>query len=344
MRGRNLCFFLDGTNAFAGGASGPSTNVYKLSCMLDDKSKSLRDQIIFYFPGTGSESPSYLKGSTLFGNFVEHICRQVYVSIATNYRDGDRIYLFGWSRGAASCRILASIISNYGLIKPHAIENLHTIWNMIANADLKEIPRDESKFVYPDISGLSLFDTVAFWSDKYFINKVLGTRNTRKFSANSLIVESHVGFAFHIASIDEQNPLFPLIPFTGVKEYKTKLLQIFTPGGHGDIGGSKSTLSSYISLMTMKSLLSKYSDLKFLSKVHSQLEWSELNKFMSVKRNFSTFGDWQNSRRRLRDYDFESLQSFDYIHPIVKKITGRPVKNINKCLKYNFKYIMKRQN
>jgi len=44
-----------------------------------------------------------------------------YRFLANHYEDGDRIYLFGFSRGAYTVRVLAGLIHKVGLISPQQV-------------------------------------------------------------------------------------------------------------------------------------------------------------------------------------------------------------------------------
>ena len=44
--------------------------------------------------------------------------RDAYVFVMNNFREGDQLFLFGFSRGAYSARAVASVLHMYGLIRP----------------------------------------------------------------------------------------------------------------------------------------------------------------------------------------------------------------------------------
>lgn len=118
---RNLVICCDGTaNEFAA----DKTNVVKLFSLLvqDD------EQIAFYHPGLGTmEPPGALTNigrklrralGRAIGWGLEHDLAAAYIYIMKNYRPGDRLFLFGFSRGAYTARALASLLSMYGLFPP----------------------------------------------------------------------------------------------------------------------------------------------------------------------------------------------------------------------------------
>ncbi|KAL0958322.1 hypothetical protein HGRIS_000467 [Hohenbuehelia grisea] len=118
--GRNLVVCIDGTaNQF----SKKNTNVVELYSRLtkDDK------QLTYYDSGIGTyakEEWSY----TYFKQRVNHkideaiawnfkrIILSAYQWLSENYRDGDRIFLFGFSRGAYQVRVIAGMIDRVGLL------------------------------------------------------------------------------------------------------------------------------------------------------------------------------------------------------------------------------------
>ena len=108
---RIICFS-DGTGNSA--AKLFKTNVYRAYEALD---KSRADQIAHYDDGVGSSSFRPLAAiGGVFGYGLARNVRSLYAFICTHYNPGDQIYLFGFSRGAFTVRILAGLIANQGII------------------------------------------------------------------------------------------------------------------------------------------------------------------------------------------------------------------------------------
>ena len=57
-----------------------------------------------------------LTGYGLFANVLD-----AYRFLATQYVDGDEIYMLGFSRGAYTVRVLAGFIQTIGLLAPHQL-------------------------------------------------------------------------------------------------------------------------------------------------------------------------------------------------------------------------------
>ena len=118
---RNIVLCCDGTaNEFTVNR----TNVVKLyyALALDDPHR----QIAYYHPGLGTMEPSgaltdigrrttMLLGK-VFGYGLSADIRDAYVYLMNRFETGDRVFLFGFSRGAYTARAVASLLRMYGLL------------------------------------------------------------------------------------------------------------------------------------------------------------------------------------------------------------------------------------
>ncbi|KAF9229239.1 hypothetical protein BS17DRAFT_10792 [Gyrodon lividus] len=96
------------------------TNVLKLSRALnhvDERTGTSIAQVVFYQSGVGS-SPNfyseYIQGAT-GASLVEKV-QEAYAFIAQNFHPGDEIFLFGFSRGAYTARMVAMFIGAIGVL------------------------------------------------------------------------------------------------------------------------------------------------------------------------------------------------------------------------------------
>ncbi len=131
---RNLIVCCDGTGNRFGTRN---TNVAKLCSVIE---RDPEQQILFYDPGVGTmgDASRWTRfGKALsravdgaIGRTVKQNVGEAYAFLAHHYRPDDRIFLFGFSRGAYTVRALAGILHAYGLIQG-ANENLFPyIWAM----------------------------------------------------------------------------------------------------------------------------------------------------------------------------------------------------------------------
>ncbi|HDY68318.1 MAG TPA: DUF2235 domain-containing protein [Candidatus Scalindua sp.] len=123
---RNIVLCSDGTGSK--GFQKRGTNVYKLFEAVDLHGHGVGPnspkQITFYDDGVGTETAKWRKilGSA-FGLGLSKNVKQLYANLVRTYKEGDRIYLFGFSRGAFTVRTLAGLINTYGIIDRRHLEN-----------------------------------------------------------------------------------------------------------------------------------------------------------------------------------------------------------------------------
>jgi uncharacterized protein (DUF2235 family) len=108
---RKFVLFADGTgNAF----TTQESNVWRLYEALD---RTKPDQVAYYIKGVGTSGwrpLAALDGATGFG--VPSNVRKLYKFLCWNWRPGDEIYIFGFSRGAFTARTLSGLIGSQGLV------------------------------------------------------------------------------------------------------------------------------------------------------------------------------------------------------------------------------------
>lgn len=261
---KNIVVCCDGTaNEFAQNR----TNVIKMYSVLRH---DLPSQMTFYHPGIGtmepfgSLSPVTRKLTRLLGMAVgyglENDIRDAYAFLIQTYSPGDRIYLFGFSRGAFTVRAVASLIHWYGLIRkdnepliPYAIRMLMAIQKADGNKDavgqyfdLAEQFRETMACAKPTIRFVGVWDTVSSvgWID---------TPLHLPAEANNPDIE----IGRHAVSIDEHRAFFrshlwqpssdPSKP-SGPRDIK----QVWFPGVHCDVGGGYAEDCSGISKYALK--------------------------------------------------------------------------------------------
>lgn len=115
---RNIVVLSDGTGNSAGKLS--RTNVWRVYETLDlaDPAKPMIPrQFAFYDNGVGTSSfkPLAVLGGA-FGWGLARNVQDLYTFICRTYRPGDRIYAFGFSRGAFTIRVLVAMLMSQGLV------------------------------------------------------------------------------------------------------------------------------------------------------------------------------------------------------------------------------------
>jgi uncharacterized protein (DUF2235 family) len=123
---KNIVILSDGTGQEGG--KGHDTNVYKLFRMLEDRTDR---QIVFYDQGLGTNGDR-LSGM-IFGAGIDTNILQCYRFLFDHYQSGDRLFLFGFSRGAATVRSLASFIHYFGILPTARPELIRQAYNIYKN-------------------------------------------------------------------------------------------------------------------------------------------------------------------------------------------------------------------
>ncbi|TVY83337.1 Uncharacterized protein LSUE1_G002072 [Lachnellula suecica] len=260
----------DGTwySADKGDASVPS-NVARFSRMLATTGQTAEgrniEQVVYYQTGvgTGSLSPVEKLAGGAFGAGLEENIITAYHFIATNWNDGDEIYLFGFSRGAYTARALASVLTGMGVLyavdleyfrelyhhfKEHGDSIYFTDGSPEANQNAKhgkhkhEVPEVQEKLTSmpkpAEVTVIGVWDTVgslglpdSFWT------KLLGGNRGKEFYNTAL--NKHIKHAFHALSLDEHRGAFtPTLWYLDAEiENTCDLRQCWFPGFHSDIGG-----------------------------------------------------------------------------------------------------------
>jgi uncharacterized protein (DUF2235 family) len=104
------------------------SNVLKLYRVLRKTGKTVPRQVVFYDPGVGTlarpdpwtkfRQDVLTTFGLMTGYGLDDNVLAAYTFLINNYEDGDDIYLFGFSRGAYTVRMLAGLIHRVGLLAP----------------------------------------------------------------------------------------------------------------------------------------------------------------------------------------------------------------------------------
>jgi len=233
--GRNLVFVSDGTLSTL--SPGEETNAGLLYRLLDEIGPRPWQQVD-YDPGVqGTGWRKWLNAITGMGINLA-IC-QGYSFLASRYRPGDRIYLFGFSRGAYAVRSLAGMIGAVGLLRREEAtqRNVRRAFRLYerdgsgaAKADF--IARRCHDAIRIEMVGV--WDTVKTLGLPYPVLSRLG-RMATGFHDHAL--GPHIGHGYHALAIDEDRTAFAPILWQRSEHWQGRLEQAWFPGAHADVGG-----------------------------------------------------------------------------------------------------------
>lgn len=182
-----------------------------------------RNQVKFYHSGVGEKVGKLnrtIYGAT--GKGVFSAVREGWNNIYSNYEDGDKIYIFGFSRGAYSAKHLASMIVRYGL-QAYKGRLEATFEDYIATSNTP------CTLIRQTVHFLGMFDCVP-GNDLYMLKD-------RSFHLNSPILEDGILNVRHAVAEHERRYSFrPLLFEHGSR---SSFKQCWFPGFHSDVGGHK---------------------------------------------------------------------------------------------------------
>ena len=116
---KNIVVCSDGTGN--SGGKGRGTNVWRIFNAVDRNHKDCQ-QITYYDDGVGTHNVRLLRlFGGAFGWGLSRNIREAYEFLSLNYEEGDKVFLFGFSRGAFTVRSLAGMICRCGLLEHDAV-------------------------------------------------------------------------------------------------------------------------------------------------------------------------------------------------------------------------------
>lgn len=265
---KNVVVCCDGT---ANEVATHATNVVKLFRALE---KGSARQACYYHPGVGTMAPPGFvtrAGAALarvaglaFGYGLTADLRDAYAYIANTYKPGDRLFLFGFSRGAYTVRALASMLRLYGLIErgneplvPYIVRMLWAIHALDRRRAPGSPDSPQLARYFQDAAGfkaafsspcrphfVGVWDTVS--SVGWFTSPV---------SLPCTASNPDIATARHAVALDERRAFFRSNlwrPSTDPAERGPRdLRQVWFPGVHCDVGGGYPERDSGLSKLAL---------------------------------------------------------------------------------------------
>lgn len=226
--GKNIVVCLDGTgNQFKENNS----NVVKLFRVLQ---RNPATQVGYYDPGVGTlADPDYKTPiakslnkafGLAFGRGLTRNVEEAYSYLMEHYEDGDDLFIFGFSRGAYTARVLAGFIHQCGLLEKGCQNLIPYAMKLYKKADFQVSGRFKATLARPcRVKFLGLWDSVSTFGWVYDPLHLPWTTNN-----------ASVGAVRHALAIDERRVFFrPKL--WGPKTEDTR--QVWFAGVHSDVGG-----------------------------------------------------------------------------------------------------------
>lgn len=231
---KNIVICCDGTNNEFGNKP---TNVLKLYKAL----KSSDTQTKYYNPGVGTLSaPTMItKAGKLsskvaglaFGAGIIQDIEEVYTHLMNQYEDGDRIYIFGFSRGAFTARAIAAMLHKCGLL--HKC-NDHLVPYVTKVYRYETTPRVSNGF-RKTFSRRCKIEFLGLWDTVKSVGWVYSPINF-PYSRDNPIVKR----VRHAVAIDERRAFYRQNMWSKGRKYQD-IKQVWFAGAHCDVGGGYSS-------------------------------------------------------------------------------------------------------
>ena len=256
--GKNIVICCDGTGNEFGSSN---SNVVRLYTALDlsDDTK----QVGYYHPGVGTMGAptarnvidkewTRIAGLAFAGGFRDNVF-DAYRYLMEIYNEGDRVFFFGFSRGAYTVRALSGLLHGYGLLSRGNEGHLPYAWNSFTK-QVKQKGDDEAKgtlmhhtvdadFSFRETFSHSNFSIhfVGLWDTVSSVGWIYTPLRLLYTATNPLLRTAR-----HAISIDEHRCFFRDNLY-GKPGPGQDIVQVWFPGVHSDVGGSYSSETSGLS-------------------------------------------------------------------------------------------------
>ncbi len=226
---KNIVICCDGTGNEYGHNNTNVVETYVLAAKNDR-------QVAYYDPGVGTGGWEYHEedgslrslSDQATGYGLQKNVEDAYRYLMGSFETGDRVYLFGFSRGAFTVRALAGMLYKCGLLRPDASNLVEYASKVYNTRDNEAVARGfHTVFGRPcPVHFIGVWDTV----------ESLALNAGKRFHDAALNPE--VRYGFHALAIDEKRKDFPpcLWDEDNVRERQT-IEQVWFAGVHSDVGG-----------------------------------------------------------------------------------------------------------
>lgn len=258
------------------------SNVLRLYRVL----RKTAEQRVFYDPGIGtmgsSEDWVRWKANTervlglIAGYGLDENVLTAYRFLLREYRPGDRVYLFGYSRGAYTVRVLAGFINAVGILQKdqhHLLPYAYNAYKQISeDGDFGHIRQFERilRPYRPAIEFMGLWDSVSSILVPRKDRLHLPTRRQLAFTERNPSVKT----VCHALAIDERRRMFqpylwpagkpcwggPFEPAKAEKVVPQNVRELWFPGVHSDVGGGRPEAQSALAKISLQWMCEQIED------------------------------------------------------------------------------------
>jgi uncharacterized protein (DUF2235 family) len=231
---RKLAVLFDGT----WNTTKDRTNVIRLSELIAATGSDGGEQLPpFYDKGVGTHVLDRLSGG-VFGYGLSENIRDGYRWLAENFRPGDELFLFGFSRGAYTARSLAGLIRKCGILRSADKGLIQQAYDLYRDKDIHPDKPEATAFrasfaQETRIRFIGVWDTVGSLGIP-----ATGVPFSRDFYQwHDTELSKIVDYAYHALAIDEHRKDFAPAVWTLRKPENLDVEQRWFIGAHSNVGG-----------------------------------------------------------------------------------------------------------
>lgn len=247
----NIVLCADGTGNSGGKLRG--TNVWHIYNAVARHRQAGEDraavaQVAFHDDGVGTEQNKILRTlGGAFGYGFSRNVRELYAALVKTYQPGDRIYLFGFSRGAYTVRALGGLITKCGVLKPDAkgpkgtldsaIEAAFKAYRASGRSQAESFKGAFQPHRDVEIQCIGVWDTVdavgvPFDWLRDLLSKVI------KWRFHDSDLSPLVRNGFHAIAIDDERETFDPVMWNETNKPDGQVIeQVWFAGVHSNVGG-----------------------------------------------------------------------------------------------------------
>ncbi len=251
---RQLIVCCDGTNNNLTGRR-YDTNVTQLCELLDPDAQN---QLLYYDPGVGNAGTlpdasawdklkaafSRLSGLAFGSGIFENI-EQAYLFLMRNWRPGDQVFLYGFSRGAFTARSVGGLVTQFGILRPEMEAMVPTLLHFYFLNRTRQkrsfdlIKTQISQMFAGDAARQAKVHFVGVWDT---VASVGAPMIGKKITASPTIVNKRFSHVRQALALDEYRTTFEPRPYVIEAGYpydahQQSIRQAWFAGSHCDVGG-----------------------------------------------------------------------------------------------------------
>jgi len=287
------------------------TNVARVALRIPSVGADERKQLVYYDKGVGTGQFDLLLGG-IFGWGLSRNIKEAYAFLIRCYEPGDKIFLFGFSRGAYTVRSLGGLIRNSGLLKRNFEEKVEEAYQLYRRPGGVEKPKSNEMTLFrksfchdPNIHFIGVWDTVGALGVPMLINIPFFSR---RWTFHDVKLSTQVDNAFHALVVDEhRKPFTPALweqqtdsPGFQRRESPQRLEQVWFTGSHSDVGGGYPENEAGLSRLSLEWIVERArecgltveipKDLQAMDKLHDSMTFPYRIIYGKMERNINETG------------------------------------------------------